>query len=109
MGQYNPTMLAESKSVFIAPCDDSATGWHGFYDHIVKLHDQAREKRHRIVPDPAKADLILLTDSNDDDLFLALRKNPLTKRYPEKVFTIYEADFPERFLPGIYTSMPKSI
>jgi hypothetical protein len=38
-----------------------------------------------------------------------LRNNPLVNRYPEKVFTIYEGDFPQRFLPGIYTSMPNSI
>lgn len=102
-------MPPESLNVFLAPCDDSTTGWHGFYDHVLKLHDLAREKRHKIVTDPAKADLILLTDSNDDDLFLTLRKNRLVKRYPEKVFTIYEGDFPQRFLPGIYTSMPQSI
>jgi hypothetical protein len=102
-------MSVESQTVFIAPCDDSATGWRGFYEHILKLRDAGREKRHRIVSDPAKADFILLTDGNDDDLFLTLRKNPLVKRYPEKVFTIYEGDFPQRFLPGIYTSMPKSI
>jgi hypothetical protein len=101
-------MPFESLSVYIAPCDDSATGWRGFYQHILELHALAREKRHTIVNDPGKADLILLTDSNDDDLFFALRKNPLVKRYPEKVFTIYEGDFPQRFLPGIYTSMPKS-
>lgn len=109
MGQYNEPMPAASLSVFIAPCDESPTGWHGFYDHLLKLHDLAREKRHKIVSDPANADLILLTDSNDDDLFLTLRKNALVKRYPEKVFTIYEGDFPQRFLPGIYTSMPQSM
>ncbi len=109
MGRYNPAMPVEPLSVFIAPCDDSPTGWRGFYEHILKLHDLAQEKRHKIVNDPAKADLILLTDSNDDDLFLSLRKNPLVKRYPEKVFTIYEGDFPQRFLPGVYTSMPQSI
>lgn len=102
-------MPAASQSVYLAPCDDSPAAWHGFYDHIVKLHDQAREKRHRIVNDPAKADLILVTDGNDDDLFQTLRKNLLVKRYPEKVFSIYEGDFPQRFLPGVYTSMPKSI
>ncbi len=102
-------MPVEPKSIFIAPCDDSPTGWRGFYQHILKLHDLEREKRHRIVSDPATADLILLTDANDDDLFQTLRKNPLVKRYPEKVFTIYEGDFPQRFLPGIYTSMPKSV
>ncbi|MGZ5546021.1 MAG: exostosin domain-containing protein, partial [Limisphaerales bacterium] len=102
-------MPFESLSVYIAPCDDSATGWRGFYQHVLKLHDLAREKRHRIVNDPATADLILLTDSNDDDLFLTLRKNALVKQYPENVFTIYEGDFPQRFLPGIYTSMPESI
>lgn len=102
-------MPSESLSVFIAPCDDSPTGWRGFYEHVLKLHDVAREKRHNIVSDPASADLILLTDSNDDDLFLTLRKNALVKQYPEKVFTIYEGDFPQRFLPGIYTSMPKSM
>lgn len=100
---------SESLSVYVAPCDDSASGWRGFYEHVLKLHDCARVKRHRIVDDPAKADLILLTDSNDDDLFATLRKNALVKRYPNKVFTIYEGDFPQRFLPGIYTSMPQSI
>src|SRR4051812_28083377 len=108
MGEYNQAMPAESLSVFIAPCDDSPTGWHGYYQHLLKLHDLSGEKRHRLTNDPAKADLILVTDSDDDDLFLTLRKNPLVKRYPEKVFTIYEGDFPERFLPGVYTSMPES-
>lgn len=109
MAKYNQAMPAASQSVFIAPCDDSPTGWRGFYEHVMKLHDLAREKGHHLASDPAKADIILLTDSNDDDLFLALRKNALVKRYPEKVFTIYEGDFPQRFLPGIYTSMPQSI
>jgi hypothetical protein len=102
-------MPVDPLSVYIAPCDDSATGWRGCYQHILKLHDVARKQSHRIVNDPAKADLILLTDANDDDLFLGLRKNDLVKRFPEKVFTIYEGDFPQRFLPGVYTSMPKSV
>lgn len=95
-------------NIFITSAETGPKAWTGFYQHLLKLEKISRNKRHRLIDDPEKADFILITDSRDDDDFRALRIHPLLRQYPNKTFTIFEADYPLRFVPGIYTSMPDS-
>lgn len=98
----------QEMNIFITPAETGPEAWTGFYQHLLKLETISRNKRHHLIDDPEKADFILVTDGRDDDDFLALRSHPLLRQYPNKTFTIFEADFPLRFVPGIYTSMPAS-
>ncbi len=102
-------MSSQSSKIFIAPVEKGPGAWDGFYRHLLHLENISSEKKHQLTDDPEAADFIILTDANDDDLFRGLRIHPLLRQYPEKTFTIYEGDFPQRFVPGIFTSMPKSI
>ena len=99
----------QSSKVYIAPVETGPDAWDGFYRHLLHLEKISGEKIHQLTDDHKAADFIILTDANDDNHFRGLRVNPLLKQYPEKTFTIYEGDFPQRFVPGIFTSMPKSV
>jgi len=57
---------------------------------------------------PEDADLILVVDMDEADVFGNLRRNPVWRRYPEKSFGIYEGDNPPRFLHGLYSALPQA-
>ncbi len=57
--------------------------------------------------DPAKAEFIIVTGFDDRDNFLALRRNPVWRRYPEKSFGVFEGDNAPRYLHGLYCGVPK--
>jgi hypothetical protein len=57
---------------------------------------------------PEDADLILIVDMDEADVFANLRRNQVWRRFPEKSFGIYEGDNPPRFLHGLYSSVPRS-
>ncbi len=66
-------------------------------------------RRRRIVADAEQADAILFVESShylDDPSYFAVRRHPLTQRFPEKVFIYNEQDLPCDPLPGLYVSMP---
>jgi hypothetical protein len=46
---------------------------------------------------PEDADLILVVDMNEANVFANLRRNQVWRRFPEKSFGIYEGDNPPRF------------
>jgi len=95
--------------IYMSPAESGPGAWTGCYQHLLRLEAMSRVKKHTLTENPSEADIILITDGKDDDDFYGLRINPLLKKYPEKTFTIFEGDFPLRFVPGIYTSMPNSI
>jgi len=57
---------------------------------------------------PEEADLILVVDMDEADVFANLRRNHVWRRFPEKSFGIYEGDNPPCFLHGLYSSVPQS-
>lgn len=64
---------------------------------------------HQLCSDPAKADAILFVEHShydQDPFFTKLRRHPLVRNFPEKVFIYNEHDQPWCMLPGLYCSMP---
>jgi hypothetical protein len=65
---------------------------------------------HRVMDDPERAEIVLFVENShygDDQFFLALRRHPWVRRYPEKCFMYNEHDRPYCPLPGLYCSMPR--
>ncbi len=58
--------------------------------------------------DPSNADIILITDISDFDLFASLRRNNVWKRWPRKSFVVYEGDSPPIFLHGLVSSTSRA-
>lgn len=102
------TIGSQNMNILIIPAETGEKAWTGFYKHLLGIEKISRIKKHLLTNNPHKADLILITDVKDDDDFRGLRIHPLLRQYPNKTFTIFEGDYPLRFVPGIYTSMPKS-
>ena len=57
---------------------------------------------------PEDADLILIVDIDERNLFKNLRNNPVWKKYPDKSFGMYEGDNAPPFLHGLYSDARKS-
>jgi hypothetical protein len=54
------------------------------------------------------ADLILVVDIFETDLYRGLRQNQVWQKWPEKSFAYCEADSPPNFLHGLHSSASKS-
>jgi exostosin family protein len=68
-----------------------------------------RVGKHELTDDPASADVILFTQCHmlpKDWRLHAIRKHPLTSRFPEKVMVYDQRYRPWCAFPGVYTSMP---
>lgn len=68
--------------------------------------------RHRVVDNPAEADLILFVENSqyhNDRFFKQLKGHPLVQQYPDRVFMYNPHDLPWLVLPGLYPSMPASL
>jgi len=87
----------------------SAYSVHLMLDALIKLTAQDVAGRHRVCSTPEEADLILFVEDAhfDDYLYQQLRRHPLVKQYPSKVFMYNELDKPWCVLPGLYSSMPR--
>jgi hypothetical protein len=65
---------------------------------------------HALVTDPGEAEVILFVDPHQhpsDWRQRAIRRHPLVRELPEKVFVYDERDLPRDSLPGVYVSMPR--
>jgi hypothetical protein len=76
------------------------------------LKDAALDKvkKYKVVDDPDLADVILFVENSRyhaDYFFSRLKRNPLVKKYPQKVYMYNAHDKPWLVLPGLYASMPK--
>ena len=58
---------------------------------------------------PEIADLILVVDIFEDDLYAGLRQNRVWQKWPEKSFAYYEGDSPPNFLHGLHSSASKAL
>jgi hypothetical protein len=70
-----------------------------------------RHRRHQVVTDPARADVILFVEGHGDDAvgpyFGEVRGSPLFRRYQDRCFLHSGVDHVIPFLPGIYPSIEK--
>lgn len=67
-----------------------------------------RFNKHQLTDDPAAADLILFVENSHyhhDYFFGRLKRHPLVKQYPGKVFMYNPHDMPWFVLPGLYTCL----
>jgi hypothetical protein len=96
--------LSQSVKVFISSCELGES----FYGRELKrMAGLCKSLQSVFVDRPEDADLILIVDMDEADVFANLRRNPVWRRYPEKSFGIYEGDNPPRFLHGVYTAVPR--
>jgi hypothetical protein len=96
---------------FVSP--DRPLGERNAIERLARLMSNLAERciEHRLVPDPAEAELILLdasftlSFSHADRSRTCLRRHPLRLQYPDKVFVFDPDDDPSPFLPGIFASL----
>ena len=82
---------------------------HEFLPTIRRQFVEHPASHHRLVDDPAAADLIVLLESNNFRTHrdvAALLCEPVLRDYPDRTFTINYEDYPAGFLPGLYAALP---
>lgn len=89
-------------------CISSCGGNEVVYGELLqRLARLSRSRETVFVESPAVADLILVVDIKDQNLYGNLRRNRVWRRYPAKAFGVDEDDSPPPFLHGVYASLPK--
>jgi Exostosin family len=63
----------------------------------------------KLVSTPETADLILIVDIFEADLYAGLRRNRIWQKWPEKSFAYCEGDCPPTFLHGLHSSASKAL
>jgi hypothetical protein len=91
--------------VFISSC---GTGESLYGRELKRMAGLCTSLQSVFVDRPEDADLILVVDMNEADVFANLRRNHVWRRFPEESFGIYEGDNPPRFLHGLYSSVRRS-
>ena len=92
--------------------DGPRQSWEGpeFAEQLGVMLDEADHPRFKRVHDPARADAILLLESNlfkQRNYLDVLDREPLLREFPEKCFTInYECDA-LGLLAGVYAGLPR--
>lgn len=78
-------------------------------DRLIELSKTRNKEEYTIVHEPAKADIILLTDIVFRDFGRQIMNNYLINKYPNKCFVIATKDNPINFFRGLYASAEKSL
>src|SRR5690348_8518827 len=91
--------------VFMSSC---GTGESLYGHELERMAALCMSSQSIVIDRPEDADLILVVDMDEANLFANLRRNEVWRRFPEKSFGIYEGDNPPRFLHGLYSSVPRS-
>jgi hypothetical protein len=91
--------------IFVSSC---GTGESFYGRELKRLAALCTSLQSVFVDRPEDADLILIVDLDEADVFANLRRNQVWRRFPEKSFGIYEGDNPPRFLHGLYSSVRRS-
>ncbi len=110
-----PTSLAETgeKKITDLPTKVFITSAYDDPKPIVFFREYARLdrfKNHITVDGADEADIIFFIENSrytSDYFFSKLKRHPLVKKYPEKVFMYNPHDMPWFVLRGLYTCMPK--
>jgi hypothetical protein len=76
---------------------------------LSRLAGLCRTEDLKLVSAPETADLILVVDIFEDDLYAGIRKNRVWQKWPEKSFAYCEIDFPPIFLHGLHSSASKAL
>ncbi len=78
-----------------------------FADFLIARAKRDRIREHTAAATPEEADAILIINRGNK-YSSEMRRHPYVTRLPEKVFVFDTHDRPISFLPGLYTSMPRS-
>ena len=97
--------LSRGLKVFISSC---AIGQSFYGGELKRMAALCMSLQPVFVDRPEDADLILVVDMDEADVFANLRRNQVWRRFPEKSFGIYEGDNPPPFLHGLYSSVRRS-
>jgi len=96
----------KSIKVYISSCGEGKS----FYgEELKRLAELSQSYLTQFVDNPEEANLILVVDISNKNLFENLRKNLIWRKYPNKCFGIYEGDFAPIFLHGLYSDARKSL
>jgi hypothetical protein len=94
--------------IFLSSCVGSAA--ESFYcGELSRLAGLCRTEDLNLVSAPEIADLILVVDIFETDLYAGLRRNQFWQKWPEKSFAYCEADSPPNFLHGLHSSASKAL
>src|SRR5438874_61820 len=93
--------------IFLSSCIGPATE-SAYCAELTRLAGLCRTEDLKLVSAPEVADLILIVDIFESDLYRGLRKNPVWQKWPEKSFAYCEADSPPDFLHGLHSAASKA-
>jgi hypothetical protein len=94
--------------IFLSSCVGPATE-SVYCAELGRLAGLCRTEDLKLVSAPETADLILIVDIFEADLYAGLRRNRVWHKWPEKSFAYCEGDCPPTFLHGLHSSASKAL
>src|SRR5437763_12654216 len=94
--------------IFLSSCVGPATE-SVYCAELGRLAGLCRTEDLKLVSAPETADLILIVDIFEADLYAGLRRNRIWQKWPEKSFAYCEGDCPPSFLHGLHSSASKAL
>lgn len=95
-------------NIFLSSCIGPAVN-STYCTELSRLASLSRIENLNLVSTPEVADLILVVDIFEEDLYAGLRQNQVWQQWPEKSFAYCEIDFPPNFLHGLHSSASKTL
>jgi hypothetical protein len=95
-------------NIFLSSCI-APTSASVYCAELGRLATLCRSEKLKMVSTPETADLILVVDIFEADLYAGLRHNRVWQQWPEKSFVYYEGDSPPNFLHGLHSSARKTL
>jgi len=94
--------------IFLSSCVGPSTE-SVYCVELGRLAGLCRTEDVKLVSAPETADLILIVDIFEADLYAGLRRNRIWQKWPEKSFAYCEGDAPPTFLHGLHSSASKTL
>lgn len=94
--------------IYLSSCVGSAAN-STYCAELGRLANLSRAENLKLVSAPEAADLILVVDIFEEDLYAGLRQNRVWQKWPEKSFAYCEIDLPPNFLHGLHSSASKTV
>jgi hypothetical protein len=95
-------------NIFLSSCIAPATE-SAYCVELTRLAGLCRTENLNFVSAPEIADLILIVDIFESDVYRGLRENSVWQKWPEKSFAYCEADSPPDFLHGLHSSASRAL
>jgi hypothetical protein len=95
-------------NIFLSSCVGPAAE-SVYCAELGRLAGLCRTEDLKLVSAPETADLILIVDIFEADLYAGLRRNRIWQKWPGKSFAYCEGDCPPTFLHGLHSSANKAL